>query len=240
MILEHYFLLYNGEVEVQTPDLINDSLLDSIVEQLRTPLLTIKLMVEAGDTSQLDSITSSSIQLLDDISYVRELIKENAKLDLSPVNIAVLSDDIAHSLSSLAQERNISIETRFTNNRPVLAHRFTLLRAYENMVKGILSMSRGEEASTVILSTSGLNSEVRFGAYSSEVSLTARDLNQMRKLFGASRRPMSLVSTSPVTELYIADKLLTMLGLRLRTAISSRQHGFATTLMPSSQLTLLG
>lgn len=223
----------------ETPDFINDSLLDSIVEQLRTPLLTIKLMVESGETAQLDSITSSSIQLLDDISYVRELIKGNAKLDLSPVNIAVLSDDIAHALSPLARAKNISIQTAHTSNRPVLAHRFTLLRAYENMVKGILSMSRGEEASTVVLSTSGLNNEVRFGAYSSEVNLNARDLNQMRKLFGASKRPMSLVSTSPVTELYIADKLLSMLGLRLRTSISSRQHGFATTLIPSSQLAFL-
>lgn len=228
-----------GSITVQTPDFINDSLLDSIVEQLRTPLLTIKLMVEAGDTSQLDSITSSSIQLLDDISYVRELVRANSKLDLSPVNIAVLSDDIAHALSLLAKTKNIAIQSVFANNRPVLAHRFTLLRAYENMVKGILNMSRGEEASTVVLTTSSLNNEVRFGAYSSEVNLNARDLNQMRKLFGASKRPASLVSTSPVTELYIADKLLSMLGLKLRTAISSRQHGFASILIPSRQLELL-
>lgn len=224
---------------MQTPDFINESLLDSIVEQLRTPLLTIKLMVEAGETAELDSITSSSIQLLDDISYVRELTRGNTKLDLSPVNIAVLSDDIAHALSPLARSKNISIHAAHTSNRPVLAHRFTLLRAYENMVRGILSMSSGEGASTVVLSTSSLKSEVRFGAYSSEVSLIARDLTQMRKLFGASKRPASLISTSPVTELYIADKLLSMLGLRLRTAISSRQHGFATTLIPSTQLALL-
>lgn len=225
---------------MQTPDFINDSLLDSIVEQLRSPLLTIKLMVEAGETSQLDTITTSSIQLLDDISYVRELMRSSSMLDLSPVNIAVLSDDIAHALTPLAQAKKISIHPKFIGNRPILAHRFTLLRAYENMVRGILSMSSGEKDSTVVLSTSNINSEVRFGVYSSDVNLTARDLGQMRKLFGTSRRPASLVSTSPVTELYIADKLLSILGLKLRTAISSRQHGFATTLMPSSQLTLLG
>lgn len=224
---------------MQTPDFINDSLLDSIVEQLRSPLLTIKLMVEAGDISQLGFITSSSIQLLDDIAYVRELIKANTRLDLSPINIAALSDDIAHSLSPLARAKNIIIQPVSLCGRPVLTHRYTLLRAYENMVKGILSMSRGEEASTVVLSTSNQRGEVRFGAYSSEVSLSSRDLHQMRKLFGASRRPASLVSTSPVTELYIADKLLSALGLKLRTAISSRQHGFATSLTPSSQLTFL-
>lgn len=224
---------------MQTPDFINDSLLDSIVEQLRSPLLTIKLMVEAGETNQLDSITSSSIQLLDDISYVRELMRSSCRLDLSPVNIAVLSDDIAHALTPLARAKNICIEPRLTGNRPILAHRFTLLRAYENMVKGILSMSTGEKDSTVVLSTSSMKNEVRFGVYSSDVNLTARDLGQMRKLFGASRRPASLVSTSPVTELYIADKLLSILGLKLRTAISSRQHGFATLLSPSSQLELL-
>lgn len=224
---------------MQTPDFINDSLLDSIVEQLRTPLLTIKLMVEAGETSQLDSITTSSLQLLDDIGYARQIIKSNQKLDLSPVNVAVLSDDIAHSLNSLAKAKNVEIQVAASSNRLVLAHRFTLLRAYENMVKSILSMSGGENPSTVELSTSSFSGEIRFGAYSSEVNLTARDLGQMRKLFGASRRPASLVSTSPVTELYIADKLLSILGLKLRTAISSRQHGFATTLIPSSQLTLL-
>lgn len=224
---------------VQTPDFINNSLLDSIVEQLRTPLLTIKLMVEAGDTSQLGLITSSSIQLLDDIAYVRELTKGNPSLDLSPINIAVLSDDIAHALTPFASARNVAIQPVSLCNRPVLAHRYTLLRAYENMVKGILSMSRGEKASTVVLSTSNQNGGVRFGVYSSEVNLSARDLSQMRKLFGASRRPASLVTTSPVTELYIADKLLSILGLRLRTAISARQHGFATSLTPSSQLTFL-
>ncbi len=224
---------------MQTPDFINDGLLDSIVEQLRSPLLTIKLMVEAGDISQLDLITSSSIQLLDDISYVRELSRNSSKLDLSPVNIGVLSDDIAHSLASLARAKNISIQSKFIGNRPILAHRFTLLRAYENMVKSILNMASGDRASSIILSTSSRSNEVRFGAYSSDVNLCARDLSQMRKLFGASRRPASLVSASPVTELYIADKLLSILGLRLRTAISAHQHGFATILTPSAQLNLL-
>lgn len=224
---------------VQTPDFINDSLLDSIVEQLRSPLLTIKLMVEAGEINQLSSIAQSSIQLLDDVNYVRELTRNRPSLDLSPVNIAALSDDIAHAVSPLAAAKNIAIQTSKISNRPVLSHRFTLLRAYENMVRSMLNISNGEKASTIVLSANNLNNQVRFGTYSSEVKLTAKDLNQMRRQFGVSRRPLSLVSTSPVTELFIADKLLAMLGLRLRTAISAHQHGFATQLDPSNQLNLI-
>jgi signal transduction histidine kinase len=224
---------------VNTPDFINDSLLDSIVEQLRSPLLTIQLMVEAGQTENLNIITRSSIQLLDDINYVRELARNRPSLDLAPVNVAALSEDVAHVLSPLAATKNIIIQTKAASSRPVLAHRFTLLRAYENMVRGILNASPGQNASTVLLTANNQSHSVRFGAYSSTANILASDLNQMRKIFGLSRRPLSGLTTSPATELYIADTLLSLLGLQMRTAISSRQHGFATILDPSSQLSLL-
>ena len=221
------------------PDFINDGLLDSIVEQLRSPLLTIQLMLEAGQAEDLGIITRSSIQLLDDINYVRELSRNRPTFDLSPINVAVLSDDIAHALSPLAKTRNINIHTKVACSRPVLAHRHTLLRAYENLVRGILNATNDSEESTVILTTSKQNHMVRLGAFSSTANIVAKDLNQMRKIFGLSRRPLSSLSTSSATELYIADKLLSFLGLQMRTAISSRQHGFAATLNPSNQLSLL-
>lgn len=221
------------------PSFVNDNLLDSVVEQLRSPLLTIQLMLEAGQTESVDVITRSSIQLLDDINYVRELIKTRPTLDLSPTNISVLSDDIAHALSPLAKTRNINIHTRVSCNRPVLAHRYTLLRAFENLVRGILNVTKSSDESTVTLMVSKQDQMVRMGAFSSTASIAAKDLNQMRKIFGLSRRPLSQQSTSSETELYIADTLLSLLGHQMRTAISSRQRGFCANLNSSSQLSLL-
>ena len=222
------------------PDFINDSLLDSIVEQLRSPLLTIQLMLEAGQTDNLEVITKSSIQLLDDINYVRELSKNRPRLDLSPINIAALSDDIAHALFPVAAAKNITVRTAVSSNRPVLAHRQTLLRAYENIVRGLLNFSpAGQEKSMIVLSTSLHDQNVRFGAFSSSVNLLARDLSRMRKTFGISRRPLAVHSATPATELFIADRLLSLLGLQMRTAISSHQHGLAAILTPSNQLALL-
>lgn len=222
---------------MQGSALTGNGLLDSAIEQLKAPLLTIQLMAEAGLTEGIKDITSSTLRLLDDLQYIREV--KQLQLEFSPINLSAMCDDIAHHLTPFAKLLNVEIEKRSVSTRPVLSHYNTLERAYENMTRAVLALSAVGQNRTVALSTSALGGSVRLGVYSSEVGVAASDLARMRQLFGNTRRPLAGSAASPLTELFIADTLLAALGGRMRTAISLHRRGFATVLVPSSQLCLV-
>lgn len=216
---------------------LNDSLLDSLIEQLRSPLLTIKLMVEAGHSEKVSSIASSSLQLIDDIQYLRELYIRHEQPELQPVNLSVMTEEMAHRLKKSGRFQN-TINIVSITSRPVLAHQNILSRALENMTLAVIDMSKSNVAE-LKLSSDMASKMLRLGVYSSESNINATDYGRMKKVFGSTKRPMSLQTKSSAIEMFIAEKLLALMNVKMRTAICCHQRGLATILCPSSQLALL-
>ncbi len=214
-----------------------ESMFDQLVERLRQPLSKIRLMNEAGDVAAVDGLVSHSISLLDDLQYLQNIRRQQIELEFEPVNLAALTDDIAHRLFKTVSAKSLELETVTLKKRIVLSHRKTLERAYENMSRAVVDMSAYEDR--VVLSASLDRGAVRYGAYGAGLGLNAADFHRLQQLAEKSSRPLGTHTSSAALELIIARQMFDMLGSKMRTAISARSHGFASTLPLSTQLNLV-
>ena len=215
-------------------------MLETFIEQLRSQLLQVHLLSQQESAVQdINSLTSGIINLLDNMQIAIDLDARQYKLELEPINLLALAEDTAHELYSSASMHGIELKVSTNRRQPVLANFDYLKRAYESMVSSIIDLSKNAEQTTITLRADEQDGATRLGAYSSVIDFSAEDFRSLKKLFGRTARPMARVSTTPVAQLYVADRLRNSRGARLRTSIAQRERGIATVLPVSRQLLLV-
>lgn len=214
-------------------------MLETVIEQLRSPLMQIHLLSQNGEIkSDINLLTLSLIDLLDNMQIASSINRQQLEMPMEPINLLVIAEDTAHKLAASAAMHDINLQIRSARRQPVLANRDFLRRAYESMTSSIIDLSKNNEGTTITLRADEIDGATRFGVYASGVDFAAQDLRTLRKLFGHTARPMARVTTSPAAQLYIADRLLRSMGARLRTSIASHERGLATVLPLSRQLSM--
>jgi hypothetical protein len=223
-----------------------ERLLRALAEQLKMPLLHIARSAELGgrDSKEvLASITYTAdmaMQLIDSYLLSTDL-QAQPSLQLEPVSISSVLQDVAHRLTPLAKQYDYDLDISLSGKYgPVMAHRDSLEAAY--MMLGytmIESQPVSEQRQAVILGAHKSSTGIVAGVFGQQEGLTADMFRRARALYGRSRQPLSSLSSSAGAGIFVADSLLGAMSTSLKVAHHHKMAGFAATLLPSQQLQLI-
>ena len=123
-------------------------LLKSIAEELRLPLVQISRLAELSQASKYDfasnirSIESSAdlaIQLLESFILGVEFSDRQREIELSPITIGAVMNDVAHQLHRLASQNDYDIELSIKSAHPIMGNYEAIKMAYLNIAHTIIT-----------------------------------------------------------------------------------------------------
>lgn len=230
-----------------TPD---HMLLQSVAEQLKVPLMYVARQAELSSQAEIqptDSLRSiqayadTALRLVDSYLLGLELTTKQLELELEPVALSATLYDVAHQLSPLLKQRQVTIELA-TSSRcgQVMAHPRGLLAGLYNLGM-VLSEFGGDTSDTVPrvlqLTVRKTRHGMRTGMYMQGMKTTA-----FEPLLGAAarrRQPFHTLTPHTGAGIFIADTIFSAMNTKLSPSRLRTQHGLAITLQPSKQLQLV-
>lgn len=223
-----------------------ERLLRALAEQLKMPLIHIARTAELGGSNKkeiLHNITYTAdmaMQLIDGYLLSTDL-QVQSSLQLEPVSIASVLQDVAHKLTPLARLYEHDLEVSLGGKyRPVMAHHSSLEAAYTMLGYAMIESQGGDDRrKTVVLGAHRSAAGIVAGVFGQQEGLTADMFKHARALYGRSRQPLTSLSASSGAGIFIADSLLNTMASPLRVAHHHKMSGFAATLLPSQQLQLV-
>lgn len=223
-----------------------ERLLRALAEQLKMPLLHIARSAELGGTHRKQTLGSiaytadMAMQLIDSYLLSMEL-QGQPSLQLEPVSISSVLQEVAHRLAPLAKQYDQDLEISLSGRYgPVMGHRGSLEAAYTMLGYAMIeSQPVSDQRSTVTLGAHKSSAGLVAGVFGNQQGLTADMFRRARALYGRSRQPLSSLSSSAGAGIFVADSLLGAMSTSLRVAHHHKMSGFAATLSPSQQLQLV-
>ena len=228
------------------------ALLAALSDDLSLPFLQIKTGVEllaaddfAQEAARIQSghINSSVQAGLKLIEAYRFLLKsdELINLNLEPVAIGAILEEVAHQLSPLAQDYSTRIEVDVQGRlAPVLAHQPSLSSALQvlatSLIRAQAAQTEQKEYRLVLGAHRSLDGLVAAGVFSETKGLSDLSLRAARSLVGQARQPLSSVPPGAASGILVADMLCASLWQPLRAAAHRSLGGLATGLPISKQL----
>lgn len=209
------------------------------IEHIRAELLSLLIKIHYFETiEESEKALKQLIVQLDDIQFAFNIYKRQIRLDLEPVNILEVRDQTLHKIYKESSYKNIQLISKDKFIKPVLASRSSLSKSLESMIYSIIDC-QVQDLQRVEIEISRRAEAVHLGVYRDGFFLNASLLKQVRNNLQQSSRPASNMSPFSTTNLFIADTLLTAMGFNLKTSISNRRRGIATSLPLSNQLELI-
>jgi hypothetical protein len=224
----------------------DERLLRALAEQLKMPLLHIARAAELSGkkpTQVLQNISYTAdmaMQLIDSYLLTTDL-QAHPSLQLEPVTVSSVLQDVAQKLVPLARQYDHDLEVSLSGKYgPVMAHRESLEAAYTMLGYAMIeSQAPSEKRQTVLLGAHRSSSGIVAGVFGKQTGITTDMFRRGRALYGRSRQPLSSMSNSAGASIFIADSLLHSMSAPLKIAHHHKMAGFAATLLPSQQLQLV-
>jgi hypothetical protein len=223
-----------------------ERLLRALAEQLKMPLLHIARTAELGGSNTTDVLgninytADMAMQLID--SYLLSTnLQSQPSLQLEPVSVSSVLQDVADKLGPLAKQYDQDIELSLSGRyEPVMANRESLEAAYTMLGYTMIeSQPHAEQRGTVLLGVHRSAQGIVAGVFGQQEGVTADMYRRARALYGRSRQPFSSLSAAAGAGIFVADALLGSMSANLRVAHHHKMAGFAATLLPSQQLQLV-
>lgn len=225
----------------------DERLLAGIAEQVKLPFIQIlhalETIEEDGLESQkiIGSVSQSALRLLD--GYLLNVrLQREGQLDLEPVSVSSLLYDIAEALRTSARLNGCEIDLKVAGKYgPVMARRDVLFSALTNMghsfIEALGSVEPGRRSIT--LSVRRTPSGILTGIYSDGVDISDSALVHAKKTMHHPHQPLVGFSSDSAAGIFVADSLFSRIEADMRTTSLDKQRGFAVTLQPSRQLSLV-
>lgn len=213
----------------------NDLLLEHVRSELISLLVKIHFYTE---TNELEKELKKLVFQLDDIQFAFDIYKKQEQLDLEPVNISEIRDQVLHKIIKENNFKNIKLESRNRFTKPVLAHRVSITKSLESMVYSVINLNT-DNSQTVDLNIIKKPESISIGVFRDNFNINSTALRQFRRNLDKTSRPSSNLSPFSNTNLFIADTLLSAMGFKLRASVKNKKRGLSTTLPISKQLRLI-
>lgn len=209
------------------------------IEHVRSELISLLVKIHYyKSTLDTEVALRKLIIQLDDIQYAYNVYRNQEQLDLEPVNISEVRDQILHKIYSDNSYKNIMFESKSKFNKPVLANRLSITKSLESMVYSVVDANT-EIKKLINIEISRRSDRVNLGVYSDNFYIDAGLLRQFRSNLNKTTRPVSNFSPFLSTNLFIADTLLSAMGTSLNTSINNKKRGLSVNLSLSHQLELI-
>ena len=221
-----------------------ERLLRALAEELKLPLLQIARQSELAiidDSVSLKTISYTAdmaIQLID--SYLLGLqVLGQPSLDLEPIAVSSLLQDVAHRLSPLAKQYSTQLEVSLRGKYgPVMANRAQLEAAYMALGHSIIT-SQTDQNSQVLLAAHKSSGGIVAGVFGSSAGVSGDAFRRARALYGQARQIAPSISAQNGAGIFIASSILDAMNAPLRPASHRKLTGLAATFLPSKQLQLV-
>jgi K+-sensing histidine kinase KdpD len=222
-------------------------LLRSIAEQLKLPLTAIARQAELGtltgepamtDLKAISTHASTALILVDSYLMGLHLLHEQASLSLEPVSVSSMLTETAHELHGLAKQYDVTLDLHIAGKyAPVMAHRSGLKSALVSLGCGLLE-SGPIAGGRLTLAVHRTPHGIVTGVYGNFEALSASRWRKALALQGKAAQPLRALGGN-AAGLFVAETILQAMETRLRVGKYLNQHGLATTLQASQQLSIV-
>lgn len=228
------------------------AVLSALSDDLALPLLQIKTTLELVDSSKLSAKNSlrhakamsvsadSGLQLIE--AYRLALrIQDEATLQLEPVAVGSVLQEVAHLLTPYAQNYDTVVEVDVQGRlTPVLANRQSLSVALRclgaSFIRAQAAQSESKHHKLMLGARRVPDNAISAGVFSNAQGLSDRTLRTARSLAGRARQPLSGFPAGTASGILIADMLCGAMWQPLRAAAHRNMHGLAISVPISKQL----
>lgn len=225
-------------------------LLARLAEELKVPLAlaasSLELAELAQDTSGLASARFSAESALALVNHYALGLKlanlGQGEVALEPVAVTAVMAEALAELAPLAAAYDVRL-TLENNLRchPVLANRQALVAALvssgSSLIEALPASESGQQ--TLKLSSHSSRAGIVAGWYWQAEKVTSELLARGQALLASSCQPLSDITHSQASGVFIADMLLACMDSRLIASKHRHWTGLAATLQPSRQLALI-
>lgn len=225
-------------------------LIIATAHELKTPLTLISNLASVideqnrrGDIDQnhIDRIEMSSgrlLRLIDSILLSGEINHNQGELELEPVCIPGVIEDVVHEINPLALAHNRKIEvTMHRSPYLAVANKDALFQVLYNMFDNAIKYSNSE--TTVKIETRNYQEKIRINVRDEGVGVGAKELKRMFRLFGRVRQPVSGYAGSSGLGLYISSQLVSSMDGQMGVHKLENGSCFFVSLPRSTQVRLL-
>lgn len=231
------------------------AILRTLSEDLVLPLLQVKTSLELLEDSGFSKAAArrhaaetrlnvdNGLQLVE--AY--RLLLDSAQLDklqLEPLAIGALLEDIAHQLTPYAKQYDTKVEVSVQPRlAPALAHQPSLHSAIEvlgsSLIRAQAAQSEENSFRLVLAAHRSAENSIAAGAFSGTRGLSDKTLRAARSLVGLARQPLPAVPAGAAAGILVADMLCAALWQPLRAAAHHNLAGLVTIVPVSKQLRII-
>lgn len=222
----------------------------SLAEQLKTPFIQISGLAleysmepasQQPQKGEISAIAQRSLLLIDSFLLSNQLAQDQLRFELEPVSLSAVLEEAAHQLTPSAHQYGCQLELSLSGRYgPVMANRRVVKAAISSLLLGLMESSQSASGSNILqLGAYRTAQGMRAGVFGPFEGLGASTLESARSLHGISKQPFPMLHASSASGIFIADRLFQGISSQLQAARHNKMSGFAATLLPSRQLTLI-
>ncbi len=227
---------------------LSPRLLLSLTEQIKFSFLQIarctdtSLLTGNNNLSTIKNISEYSLNLIDAYNLGVKLIMEQKQLDINTVSIASILYKTSESLKLIAYNYGVNLELDIDGKyNPILTNEVGLQTALVSLGMSLIEALPGieEKQLTLHLASHRCRYGVVAGLYVDNKKITNEMLDHGRKLFGQAKQPLTNFSHTASAGIFIADNILNLIDLKLKTSHHRKLFGLGVILQPINQLELI-
>lgn len=227
------------------------SLLKSVAEQLKIPLINIARQaelhqlqgsIEMPDVARIHTQARAALGLVESYLLGIELWRDQTQLALEPVSISSLLVEVAHDLHDLADHYAVDLDLRVAGKYgPVMAHRRGLGAAFLSMGYALVEAQAAQQVKRHCLTFAVHRTAhgIVAGIYGDYQQLDAQAWRTALKLHGQASQPFTGLDAGSGAGLFVAEAILRSMQSRLRVGRHEKASGLAATFQPSYQLSFV-
>ena len=192
--------------------------LQSIVAEMRMPLVELKLLAEAGRLKEVRETARQTLRLFESYLYAQQLVNSQQAPAPAQYSLPLLTADVLDDLRPLAKLHDVQLDfaTPSRLGQPVSLVKTTFERATHSLVYALISCLQNKpQASLRIRVSTGFNPQLHFFSHLLQLS--------RQQLQFQTRPKADLGSASQVGGLPLANLLYDQLNSPLK--LLANQHG---------------
>ncbi len=227
---------------------LSTELLLSIAEQVKLPLLQIARQAELSaltgrpNLEEIQITADNALRLIDNYVLSVRLSYEKELLEMEAVSVSSVLYDTGQELSSLAKSYGVNLELHIGGRfGTVMAHRVGLQSALVSLGSALIEALPAQEGPQLKLqlATHRCRYGIVAGLYTDTEQLTTEALRQGRRLQGSTRQPLTNLTHTAGTGIFVADAILRAMQLKLKVSRHHRLYGLGAVLQPNHQMQLV-
>lgn len=210
----------------------------SVIAEMRTPLLELKMLSEAGDLKASNEVAKQTLELFNSFLYVQKLENKQVKdLSFLPHSLAAATEDVLHKVSPLASLYGVNLE--FQADKPQNKGVSLIKQAFDHATHSLL---HSLISSLQNISPASLKIKVSYKdlptlrVFSQDVDLPSNDKHIFNSLPKAKLNPYF---SGMGSGLLLANLIYRQTGSKLSFISNQHGQGLGVAFKPTRQMSLM-